>query len=138
MKNFYGFLMSVALLGVFAFAATPTTFAKPVAAEKQQVFVRFERTVALHGVLLKGDYVIVHESALMEEGKPCFFVYTLEKGEAGQLVTTFHCERVAREKSNELKIRYHGAGNNVSTPIVMEIQFAGDAEAHLISYKHHH
>ena len=136
MKSFYGFLMSVALLGVFA--ATPVTFAKPVAAEKQQVFVRFERTVALHGALLNGDYVIVHDSALMEEGKPCFFVYTLEKGEPGQFVTTFHCERVAREKTKELKIRYHGAGYNASTPIVMEIQFAGDTEGHFISHERHH
>lgn len=136
MKSFYGFLMSVVLLGVLA--AAPPTFANPVMEEKQQVVVRFERTVALHGALLNGDYLIVHDGALMEEGKPCFFVYTYVKGVRGKLVTTFHCEPVARDKANAFKIVYHGAGFGISTPIVREIQFAGDAEGHLISYKHHH
>ena len=136
MKSFYCFLMSVALLGVFAF--TSTTFAKPVAAEKQRVFVKFEQLVKLNDVLLQGDYVIVHDGALMEQGKPCFFIYTLDKGQPGKLVTTFHCERVARPKADELKISYFGNTANSGTRIVREIQFAGDAEGHLINNNHHH
>ncbi len=136
MKSFSKFLMSVALLSAFGVATA--AFANPVIEEKQQVIVRFERTVALHGALLSGDYLIVHDGALMEQGKPCFFVYTYDKGVRGKLVTTFHCEPVARDKAAAFKITYHGAGFGIATPVVREIQFAGDTEGHRISTKKHH
>lgn len=136
MKNVYSFLFAFVWLGVLGTSSIAN--AKPLVTEKQQVFVTFERLVKVHDVLLKGEYAIVHDSALMEQDKPCFFIYEVEKGQLGKLVTTFHCERITRPQVTELKISYQGNGQNTCTPIVSEIQFAGDAEGHRVSEKHHH
>jgi hypothetical protein len=93
--------------------------------------VRFENTTQFHDVLLKGDYLVVHDEAAMPiEGKACTRVYRYADGQIGTLVTSFRChpEKAAEAKSFTVTTR---AGNPSRTvTVVTGFQFTGEKESH--------
>jgi hypothetical protein len=83
-------------------------------------------------VLLKGEYLLVHDEFKMADGLPCFYIYQLKDGKAGKLVTSFHCNRVQREKAKGLVISFSNLKSPYDVREITEIQFSGRTESHKI------
>ena len=87
----------------------------------------------LNVVLQKGEYLFVHDDALMARGEDCTFVYSL-KTNGRKLVASFHCTPVPRDLVKGFTVRTVRA-----TPDAMEefreFQFGGSTESHLVPLK---
>src|ERR1044072_1010015 len=93
---------SVAML-VIAGAVTMCLLAMPGRAANPRIekeAVKFDGPVKLLNVILKGDYLFVHDEDKMARGEDCTSVYKLTNGKQGELVVTFHCLPVARQKAD--------------------------------------
>ena len=120
----------VITLSIIALGLTAGTFAAKASAEpkrNQRATIEFTETVKLLNVVLKGEYLVVHDEALMAKGEACTYVYDSK----GKLVVSFHCVPVERPKANSFRV--------VSTRVdqsglreIVEIQFAGSTEAHKV------
>ncbi|PYP86565.1 MAG: hypothetical protein DMF61_12860 [Blastocatellia bacterium AA13] len=128
MKRIATFSFAVALM--ISFSLMPVGAANRI--KRDQAAVSFPETVKLLGVLLRGDYVIVHDEEMMALGEACTYVYTSDSGQPGKLVISFHCEHQEREKVNKFTVRYIPRRGAFDLPEVKEFQFAGDATAHRV------
>ena len=72
---------------------------------KQKAVAQFNEPVRLQGVLLKGEYLFVHDDAAMRRGEACTFVYKGDAEVAGKLVVSFHCTPVQRQKVSSFSVR---------------------------------
>jgi hypothetical protein len=84
------------------------------------------------GVLLRGEYLIVHDEERMAKGEPCTYVYRRKEGHAGKLVVSFHCEHVDREVAKQFTVKIIPRRTAFEVPEVREIQFAGSAAGHRV------
>jgi len=100
--------------------------------QREEAVVEFTETVKLQGVMLRGQYLIFHDDAKMEEGEPCLYIYTMKAGKRDKLVTSLHCEPVQREKKTQFTVTLTPRSSAYALPEVREIQFAGVAKAHRI------
>src|SRR5438270_13394609 len=103
------------------------------AGQKQKASMTFTEPVRLQGVLLKGEYLFVHDDAAMMRGEACTLVYKGNAEIADNLVTSFHCTPVQREQVYSFSVRTRQTspgGNEVS-----EFQFRGETEAHGVPAK---
>ena len=103
------------------------THTKAETKQTERATIEFTQTVKLLNVVLKGEYLIVHDEALMAKGEDCTYVYN----RSGELVVSFHCTPVERPKSDRFRVvtrRLDPSGLNE----VVEIQFAGSTEAHQV------
>jgi hypothetical protein len=91
----------------------------------QKARVEFTETVKLKDVMLRGEYLFVHDDEKMAKGLDCTYVYD----PAGKLLVSFHCEPVEREKANQFKVMVTTMGNVLE---LEEYQFAGSTEAHRV------
>jgi hypothetical protein len=110
------------------------TTGKAPASKKQSATVVFNQPVKLLNVVLqKGEYLIVHDDALMARGGDCTSVYLLTSN-GRKLVATFHCTPVPRAEVKSFTVRTVQV-----TPDAMEefreFQFAGSTESHLVPLK---
>ena len=108
-------------IGVFA------AHTRAEANKNDRATIEFTQTVKLLNVVLKGEYLVVHDEALMAKGEDCTYLYDTK----GKLVVSFHCTPVERPKTDQFRIvtrRLDPSGLNE----VVEIQFAGTTEAHLV------
>ncbi len=101
---------------------------------KQSATVVFNEPVKLMNVVLqKGEYLFVHDDAMMARGEACTFVYSL-KGNSRKLVASFHCTPVPRAAASSFIVRTARV-----TPDALEefreFQFAGSTESHLVPLK---
>ena len=97
--------------------------------KKHQAVMQFNDPVVLMGVVLKGQYLFVHDDAAMARGETCTFVY---KGNApldGKLVVSFHCTPAERSKVSSFTVRMQSVAG---VDQLREYQFAGDGEAHIV------
>jgi hypothetical protein len=116
--------MLVALLiTIGAFAAHTRAEAK----RTERATVEFTQTVKLLNVVLKGEYLVVHDEALMAKGEDCTYVYN----RSGQLVVSFHCTPVERSKADRFRVVTRRLDPSGLSEVV-EIQFAGSTEAHQV------
>lgn len=100
---------------------------------RESAVVEFSNTVKLVGVLLRGQYLIVHDEERMAKGEACTYVYRGTAEKADKLVTSFHCIHMDRAKTDKLKITFANYGGKpYETPEVLEIQFAGSADGHRV------
>ena len=104
---------------------------KAPASTKHSATVVFNQPVKLMNVVLpKGEYLFVHDDALMARGEACTFVYSL-KSNSRKLVASFHCTPVPRAVVTSFTVR-----TTQVTPGAMEefreFQFAGSTESHLV------
>lgn len=100
-----------------------------------RAIAQFDEPVKLMGVILKGRYLFLHHEGLMRKGKPCTYAYALDGEHPGRFVLSFHCQRVAREKTAELKVILSRKDISGMAEIV-EIQFPGTAEGHRVAVTH--
>ena len=116
-------MLGALMITIGAFAVHTRAEAK----KTERATIEFTQTVKLLNVVLKGEYLIVHDEALMAKGEACTYVYD----RSGNLVVSFHCTPVERPKSDRFRIvtrRLDSSGLSEVT----EIQFAGSTEAHQV------
>jgi hypothetical protein len=99
-------------------------------ARKQSAVTNFDRAVVLHGVILKGEYLFVHDDAAMQRGEACTYVYEGNAPVPKKLVVSFHCVPVQREKTKHFLVR--SVETSPSITELQEFQFAGDTEGHAV------
>ena len=100
--------------------------------QREEAVVEFTELVKLQGVLLRGQYLILHDDAKMQAGEPCLYVYTMKAGKRDSLVIAVHCEPVEREKAKQFTVLITPRYSAYTVREVREIQFAGFAKAHRI------
>lgn len=96
---------------------------------KQKAVAQFNEPVRLQGVLLKGEYLFVHDDAAMRRGEACTFVYKGDAEIAGKLVVSFHCTPVQRQKVSSFSVRTEQVSPGINE--LREFQFSGETEAHV-------
>jgi len=116
-------MLAALMITIGAFAAHTKAEAK----KTDRVTIEFTQTVKLLNVVLKGEYLIVHDEALMAKGEDCTYVYD----RSGKLVVSFHCTPVERPKSDRFRAVTRRLDPSGLSEIV-EIQFAGSTEAHQV------
>ena len=94
----------------------------------ERATIEFTETVKLMDVLLKGQYLIVHDEDRMAKGEDCTYVYD----RAGKLVVSFHCTPVERPMAKSFRIVTTRLNFSYGPPEIKEIQFAGSTEAHTV------
>jgi hypothetical protein len=116
-------MLATLMITIGAFAVHTKAEAK----KTERATIEFTQTVKLLSVVLKGEYFIVHDEALMAKGEACTYVYD----RSGKLVVSFHCSPVERPKSDRFRVvtrRLDPSGLSE----ISEIQFAGSTEAHQV------
>ncbi len=116
-------MLAALMVTIGAFAAHTKAEAK----KNERATIEFTQTVKLLNVVLKGEYLVVHDEALMAKGEDCTYIYD----KSGKLVVSFHCTPVERPKSDRFRVvtrRLDPSGLSE----VIEIQFAGSTEAHQV------
>lgn len=122
------FILGVTLWCTGSYAST----SKAESPRREKAVVEFAETVKLMGVLLRGEYVIVHDEEKMAQGEACSYVYRSKNGEEGDLVVSFHCEHVDRAKAKHFTMRFYSRNTPYETPEVQEFQFAGSTAGHRV------
>jgi hypothetical protein len=104
-----------------------------IASHIEKAIAQFDEPVKLMGVVLKGRYLFLHHEGLMRKGKPCTYAYALDGEHPGRFVLSFHCQRVAREKTRELKVTLSPVSGLSE---IVEIQFPGSGDGHKVLVIH--
>lgn len=130
MKSWF---LLAALLCAVALSSTASMANKaPDGTKKQKATMEFTQPVMLHGVMLKGEYLFVHDDAAMARGEACTFVYKGTAEVASKLVVSFHCTPVQRFKVSSFTVRTDLVSGVTE---LREFQFGGDTEAHAVPAK---
>src|SRR5436853_604513 len=101
MKRIATFSFAVALM--ISFSLMPVGAANRI--KRDQAAVSFPETVKLLGVLLRGDYVIVHDEEMMALGEACTYVYTSDYGQPGKLIISFQWRSAFRSPEHSTSRR---------------------------------
>ena len=126
-----GLLLFVALLGAMVLSSSSSSLSKAsTAAHKQKATIQFNEPVRVHGVVLKGEYLFVHDDAAMMRGEACTYVYKGVAEAPDRLVASFHCVPAQRTKAATFTIRTAESSAGVWEP--REFQFGGVTESHLV------
>jgi hypothetical protein len=120
------------LLAWLAFISAPAAGGAPENTRREEAVVEFTETVRLQGVLLRGQYLFLHDYAKMAAGEPCLQVYTMKSGKRDRLVIALHCEPVERKQAERFTVLLTPRNSAYTVREVREIQFAGFAKAHRI------
>jgi hypothetical protein len=97
--------------------------------ESQKAVVVFDEPTRLLNVTLKGQYLFVHDDGRMARGEDCTYVYTYTEGKPGDLVVSFHCRPVPRQKAVGFNVTVAMQSNRYE---LVEYQFAGSSEGHRV------
>jgi hypothetical protein len=116
-------MLGALMITIGAFAVHTKAEAKTI----DRATIEFTQTVKLVNVVLKGEYLVVHDEALMAKGEACTYVYD----RSGKLVVSFHCTPVERPKADRFRLVTRRLDPSGLSEVV-EIQFAGSTEAHLV------
>ena len=119
----------VLLIGILG-AGTLASSGANVAPNKQWEIVNFAQPVGVHGSLLAGPYLIVHDDAKMARGEPCTTFYRFDPAKGPQNAeAVFMCQPAQRSVCDKttFTIRYDSA---IGIDKVVEYQFAGYTEGH--------
>ena len=116
-------MVAALMVTIGAFAAHTKAEAK----KDERATIEFTQTVKLLNVVLKGEYLVVHDEAMMAKGEDCTYIYD----KSGKLVVSFHCTPVERPKSDRFRVVTRRLDPSGLSEVV-EIQFAGSTEAHLV------
>jgi hypothetical protein len=135
-SNVRSFLLFAAILLVVTLASTSTPPVTNAAnANKDRAVTKFNHPVTLMNVQLKGIYLFVHDDAAMARGEACTFVYEGLNEIPKNLVISFHCMPVVRERVENFTVR-----TSLVAPgqfELREFQFADSTEAHLVPVNQH-
>src|SRR5262249_53979851 len=101
------------------------------APRRQSAVVEFTQTVKLQNVLLRGEYLIVHDEEQMARGEACTYIYHGKRVNPAKLVISFHCIPIERDRADGFKVTLSHQ-TTYGVPEVQEYQFAGSTEAHQV------
>jgi hypothetical protein len=90
-------LATFALFGLLVLGGSLWPSDSQAAPQRESAVVEFTQTVKLGGVLLRGEYLIVHDEERMARGEACTYVYRGRQIDETRLITSFHCIHVDRE-----------------------------------------
>lgn len=110
----------------------PTLQADDHHKHQESAKIRFNETYKLKGVLLTGDYLVVHDDAMKARGEECIFFYRVKSANTKELVVAYRCEAVQRAKADTFKIVATHRRTPYDVSEIQEIQFAGSTSAHRI------
>ena len=130
MRKMVFLILAVCVIALSSTAPVPTASAG--ATHKEVAVVDFPEQVKLLGVFLKGQYLFVHDDALMSRGGACTYVYTLKDGKPDKLMVSFHCTPVERQTADHFVVKTILRSKLMAIREVTEIQFRGSSEAHLV------
>lgn len=131
MKRFV--LISSMILGALAVGSGLWPSVRGNAApHRKSAVVEFTETVRLQNVLLRGQYLIVHDEELMARGEPCTYIFHGDRPDPAKLVISFHCIPVERDKAEGFKVTLSHHSGPYEIPEVKEYQFAGSIEGHQV------
>ena len=102
------------------------------APRRETAIVEFAETVKLNDVLLKGEYLIVHDEERMARGEPCTYFYRGNRQDEAKLATAFHCIHVDRGRAKAFKVTFSRHSTPYDVPEIKEIQFAGSKDGHQV------
>ncbi len=126
-------LLFVTLLGVVALSSSSFLGSQAATAGKRQkATTKFSQPVKLQDVILKGEYLFVHDDEAMARGEACTFVYKGNAAVKENLVLSFHCVPEQRFKVASFTVRTQQV-NGIDE--LREFQFGGDTETHLVPAK---
>jgi len=116
-------MLAALVIAIGAFA----THTEAEAKNNERATVEFTQTVKLLDVVLRGEYLVVHDDERMAKGDACTYIYD----RSGRLVVSFHCTPAERPKSDRFRVVTRRLDPNGLSEIV-EIQFAGSTKAHIV------
>ena len=129
MKRFaFAILITGALLMV---SSAPAMTSRVADSKVQRAVVVFDTQVKLLDVMLKGQYLFVHDEERMARGESCTYVYNYPEDKQGSLVIAFHCAPVEREKTNHFTVSTKRLPN-IELYELIEYRFAGSNEGHRV------
>lgn len=114
---------------------TPSVSNAANAEQKERAVTSFTQPVQIMGATLKGEYLFVHDDAAMARGEACTYIYKGLAEKIDNLVISFHCMPVARDKVPYFTVRTLEIFPGYSE--IKEYQFAGSTEAHRVPLNHH-
>ena len=120
------------LLLAAALATSGASMGKAGEPSKDVAVVEFPQTVKLANVLLRGEYLVVHDETKMAQGEPCLYFYQSKLGRYVRPVISLHCQRVERAKADHFTVSVFRRNIPLEVPEVREIQFAGATEGHRV------
>ncbi|PWT92600.1 MAG: hypothetical protein C5B55_06070 [Blastocatellia bacterium] len=103
------------------------------AAGKQRATFQFNQPVVLQGIVLKGEYLFVHDDGAMKRGEACTSVYKGNAEVPSKLVVSFHCIPTERTKASHFMVRTAETAPGIVE--LREFQFNGDKEGHVVPAK---
>lgn len=122
-------ILLAALLFAVTLSSTPLAASKAAPAGKKRAVTVFFEPTRLMGVVLKGEYLFVHDDQAMARGEACTFVYKGNAPVASKLVVSFHCVPAERTKVGSFTVRMSTVSGFQE---VTEYQFSGETEAHTV------
>jgi hypothetical protein len=126
-------VLSVFIIGLaLVLGDALTTASKAESPRREKAVVEFSETVKLQGVLLRGEYIVVHDEERMARGEPCTYIYKSKNGKEGELVVSFHCEHVDRAKAKQFTVRLYNKHSAYDILEVVEFQFANSTAGHRV------
>ncbi|HEY6119134.1 MAG TPA: hypothetical protein VIV66_04195 [Pyrinomonadaceae bacterium] len=132
MKRFIFVILFVLCATAPAGTQSYTTAGTPGPSHKESAVVVFKTPVKLMDVLLQGEYLFVHDDAMMVDGNACTSVFKLVAGNPVELVASFHCIPVVRPRANHFTMRSSLVSSNSKLYELQEFQFAGSNEGHQV------
>ena len=120
-------LLMVALLFAVVLSGSSSVASKAAPAKKQRAAMTFTTPVKLQGVMLKGEYLFVHDDAAMARGEACTFVYKGTVETPSKLVVKFECTPIPRAKVGSFTVRTNEVAG---VSVITEFQFEGETESH--------
>lgn len=123
------------ILGVFLCLGMTATKANDHQHEhgKQTAKVNFDQQYRLNGALLFGEYLVVHDDDAKARGEDCVFFYRVKADGTKDLVVSYHCKAIKREKAESFKIIATRRLTTSGIYEIEEIQFAGTSDGHRVS-----
>lgn len=115
-------ILGALIISIGVFAAQANTEAK----KTERATIRFNEPVKLLNVMLKGEYLFVHDEDKMAKGEDCSYVYD----STGKLVVSFHCIPAERSKVARFQVVTVAVTNDMRE--IREYQFADSTEAHQV------
>ena len=96
--------------------------------QKRRAVAEFPKPVTVQGVVLKGEYLFVHDDAAMNRGDACTFIYKGVAEVPANLVTSFHCIHIERAKTKSFAWRTRETARGMQE--LIDFQFGGETAAH--------
>ena len=122
-------ILLAALLVAVTISGSSLVASKAAPSGKKQALMQFTEPVQLMGVVLKGEYLFVHDDEAMARGEVCTFVYKGNSPASNKLVVSFHCIPAERLKVASFTVRMATVSGFQQ---LTEFQFAGETEAHMV------